>query len=239
MANSYFSFKQFTIHQERSAMKVCTDACILGAWTATKIENNNEVKNILDIGTGTGLLSLMLAQKSNARIDAVELNEDAASQAIENIGQSPWSERIQVFNSKIQQFDTANKYDLIISNPPFFEDDLRSDDHKKNDAKHDTALTLQELLNAIKKNLSETGFASILIPYNRTVYFKNIAEIEGLFINEILKIKQSPTHSFFRSVIILAGIKKEYKEEILIINDEQRQYPEAFKALLKDYYLNL
>lgn len=239
MANSYFSFKQFTIQQERCAMKVCTDACILGAWTAAKIENDPEVKNILDIGTGTGLLSLMLAQKSNASIDGVELNEDAANQAAENFQQSPWHERIQVFNSSIQQFEASRKYDLIISNPPFFEDDLRSENNTRNDAKHDTGLNLQELIKAIKRNLSEPGFASILIPYHRTSYFKNIAEKEALFINEILQIKQSPKHSFFRSVIILAKQKKEYKEDWLIINDEQRQYPEAFTALLKDYYLKL
>ena len=221
-------------------MKVCTDACLLGAYTAALL-NDVEIKPnyILDIGTGTGLLALMLAQKSDAKIDAIEMNEAAAAQAKENFLQSLWAQNIHLINSSIQQLVTTKKYALIISNPPFFEDDLRSDNAQKNDAKHDTSLTLQELLNAIHKYLSDDGFASILLPYHRTNYFKEISEKAGLFIHKILKVKQSPQHTFFRSIIVLSKQNGNIKEDTIIINDGQRGYSPEFTALLKDYYLKL
>lgn len=221
-------------------MKVCTDACLLGAYTANRIyERPLPLQQILDIGTGTGLLSLMLAQKSNAQVDAVELNAAAASQAKENFIQSPWAERIQLYNGSIQQFVTFKKYDLIISNPPFFENDLKSTNEEKNNAKHDSGLTLQELVKAIKEHLYPAGFASVLLPYHRTAYFKEIAGNEGLFVNQVLLIKQSPSHSFFRSIILLSNKKTICQENELIIHNEQREYSPQFTALLKDYYLKL
>ena len=221
-------------------MKVCTDACLLGAIVASKISDANiPVQNILDIGTGTGLLSLMLAQKSQAKIDAVEINEEAAAQAEENFRLSPWAKKIQLYTINIQQFIPAKKYELIISNPPFFEDDLRSDNAGKNDAKHDTSLTLQELIFFIKNNLSEEGNAFLLLPYHRTAFLKTLAEKEGLFINEIISARQSPTHSFFRSVIRLSKQQTDLIQFELSIHDGQRQYTPAFTQLLKDYYLKL
>lgn len=218
-------------------MKVCTDACILGAYSSGI--TNRSTANILDIGTGTGLLSLMLAQKTMAGIDAIEMDEAAARQANENVQSSPWAGRIKVIHTTVQQFNSSKKYDLIISNPPFFENDLKSITEEKNNAKHDTSLTLLELVNAINENLSVDGFASILLPYHRTNYFKDISEEAGLYIHEILKVQQSPKHSFFRSIIILAKQKGNYKEDTLLIHDDQRQYSSGFTALLKDYYLKL
>lgn len=237
MANNYFQFKQFTVYQQHCAMKVCTDACILGAYSSGII--NGSTANILDIGTGTGLLSLMLAQKTTAGIDAIEMDEAAARQANENVQTSPWAGRIKVIHTAVQQFNSSKKYDLIISNPPFFENDLKSTNEEKNNAKHDTSLTLLELANAINENLSGDGFASILIPYHRTNYFKEISEDAGLYIHEILKVQQSPKHTFFRSIIVLAKQKGNYKEDTLFIHDDQRQYSEGFTVLLKDYYLKL
>src|SRR4051812_28508477 len=114
MSNNYFNFKQFTVYQEKCAMKVCTDACVFGAWVANKIKQSHHVKNIFDIGTGTGLLSLMVAQKTNACIDAIEIDRAAADQAIENILRSPWKEKVHVINVSLQQYITDKKYDLII-----------------------------------------------------------------------------------------------------------------------------
>ena len=119
MSNNYFQFKQFTIHQDKCAMKVCTDACLFGAFVANEIQDKT-INHILDIGAGTGLLSLMLAQKSNAAIDAVEIDKSTYEQAEENISQSSWKEKITVYNSGIADFYSNYKYDLIISNPPFF-----------------------------------------------------------------------------------------------------------------------
>ena len=195
---SYFQFKEFTIHQDKCAMKVCTDACILGAWVANTIEASS-IKNILDIGCGTGLLSLMLAQKIEASIEAIEINLDAANQATENISNSPWSENIQVIHTSLQNFISSKKYDLIISNPPFYEDDLRSGDEHKNAAKHDTALKLVELILFVKDHLADKGIFAVLLPFQRVNYFEKRVNEYGLFIQEKLLIKQSPQHDFLLS----------------------------------------
>lgn len=240
MPNDYFSFKQFTIQQEKCAMKVCTDACILGAWTAGKLQHFPSIQTILDIGCGTGLLSLMLAQKTSAHIDAVEIDADAANQAKENVDQSPWKERINVIHNSIQDFTPETTYDLIISNPPFFEDDLRSPDKSKNDSKHDTSLKLDELVDCIKKNLSNNGIAAVLIPFHRTDHLAILIKERGLHIIESLFIKQTPSHHYFRSIILFSE-KSALPIEIneLTIHDADRNYTEAFSSLLKDYYLKL
>jgi tRNA1Val (adenine37-N6)-methyltransferase len=221
-------------------MKVCTDACLLGAFVADKISGGNlPVKNILDIGTGTGLLSLMLAQKTNAAIDAVEMNEAAARQAYENIQSSPWANNIQVHHTSMQQFVVDKKYDIIISNPPFFEEDLHSPDTAKNDAKHDTTLTLRELLLFIKNNLSECGNAFLLLPYHRTTFLESMVKNEGIFIKERMLARQSPNHSFFRSILQLSKAPAAVTQTELSIHDNDRNYTAAFTALLQDYYLKL
>ena len=239
MPNTYFNFKQFTIHQDKCSMKVCTDACILGAWTA-QIFQSHSINNILDIGCGTGLLSLMLAQKMNGLIDAIEINSDAAGQAIENINASSWANRISVIHSSLQDFETNKKYGLIICNPPFYEDDLRSGDEYKNEAKHDTTLKLEDLLVSIRENLSEDGFSVVLLPFHRTAYFEETAKKQSLFVREKLLIRQTPRHEHFRSVILLSA-KNVQKPVInkLIIHDDQRNYTAEFNMLLKDYYLKL
>jgi tRNA1Val (adenine37-N6)-methyltransferase len=139
MANSFFQFKQFIIHQDRCAMKVTTDACLFGAWVAKEVGGQkSEVETILDIGTGTGLLSLMLAQKTNATIDSVEIDEAAAEQAQENANASLWKDRIFVMpgDAKDMAYTFCKNFDIIISNPPFYENELTSSDHQKNLAHH-------------------------------------------------------------------------------------------------------
>jgi tRNA1Val (adenine37-N6)-methyltransferase len=221
-------------------MKVCTDACLLGAWTADKMQHFNKVENILDIGCGTGLLSLMLAQNTNAAIDAIEINSDAAKQAGENIAASPWANHINVINVSLQEFKSNKKYDLIISNPPFFEDDLRSVDENKNASKHDTTLTLDELLSFIKDHLNKGAHAAILIPFHRTDHLAALVKSNELFVTEILFVKPSPTHSYFRSVILISNEEKQPIEtNELSIHDGERKYTEPFKALLSTYYLKL
>ena len=168
MPNAYFRFKQFTIHQDGSVMKVCTDSCVLGAWSAM---HAGECQRILDIGTGTALLSLMLAQKSSAPIDAIEWDPEACAQARENIRDSPWPTQIQIIQADARTYRSPLSYDFIISNPPFFESDLWSPDDKKNLAKHGASLTLEALLGVIKTNLRPKGVFTILLPFHRSEYF--------------------------------------------------------------------
>ena len=219
-------------------MKVCTDACLFGAYIANEIEQS-PVKNILDIGTGTGLLTLILAQKTSATIDAVEIDGAAFTQAKENIAQSNWEEKIAIYNADILKFQPNKKYDCIISNPPFFEADLKSDDEKKNFAKHDTSLTLTELLNVITANLSADGFFAVLLPFRRSNYFEaEAAKINFNLIKKIL-INQTPKHNHFRSILIFSTKKLDTIQEEIIIKNEEGNYSTKFIELLKDYYLHL
>lgn len=228
MPNTYFRFKQFTVHQDKSAMKVCTDACLFGAWVA----NRTTAKRILDIGAGTGLLSLMLAQQSEAAADAVEIDEHAFEQAEENFNASPWSGRLKVFHTSIQEFAGVN-YDLIISNPPFYKNDLKSDDRKRNLALHSEALNLEELVGSVKRLLADKGTFAILLPFHRAVYFEDLAEKNKLYANEKVLVKQSPAHDYFRVMYLLSNIElpSETVQSEIVINDP------IFKELLKEYYL--
>ena len=239
MSNSYFQFKQFTIQQDQCAMKVCTDACLFGAWVAMHIENEERIKSIADIGSGTGLLGLMLAQKNNAAIDAVELNADVANQAKQNFEASPWKDRLTVFNDDILSFIPQKKYDFIISNPPFFEEDLKSSNSQRNTAMHSTTLTLQQLLQQIKRLIQAEGSAAVLIPYKRCVYFEELLEAEGFFIKHAMLVKQSAKHDFFRSQYIFSLKQNKKNISRITIQDAERKYSDEFTALLKPYYYKL
>lgn len=218
-------------------MKVCTDACLFGAWVAGRMQQNIKSK-VLDIGCGTGLLDLMLAQKITTVIDAIEINSDAAMQASENIAQTPWAKNISVINTSIQDFIPSKRYDLIICNPPFYEDDLRSGDENKNAAKHDTTLRLDELISFVNANMEEDGLFTLLLPFHRTEYFERLSNGSGLFVCEKLLVKQSPKHDHFRSVLLLSK-KRPVTVTVneLIIHDNDRNYTNEFQYLLRDYYL--
>ena len=244
MPNSYFQFKQVTINQDKSTLKVCTDACIFGAWAARAIQNSKlEIQNCLDIGTGTGLLALMLAQKNeNILIEAVEIDRSSAEQAAENFEASPWAGRLNVQHISIQQFvnSPTHKFDFIISNPPFFENDLKSDLAHKNISKHDESLKLDELLDCINELLTEKGKFAILLPYHRTGYFISLCEEKELYIEEKLFIKQTPQHDHFRTIILGSREASSHaKESSLTIRKEEGIYSDEFVELLKDYYLYL
>lgn len=219
-------------------MKVCTDACLFGAIIAQDI---NSKRNVLDIGTGTGLLSLMYVQKNiDAKIDAVEIDNDAVEQARENVLHSNWKENIEVHYQSIQQFaDTKNTcYDLIISNPPFFENDLRSSSEQRNKALHSSALSFKELIKTVGKLLAADGVFCVLLPFSRTEYLIELATEEQLYLMHQYLIRQTEKHDFFRSILIFS--KKEQKSacrEIIIKTNED--YSLRFRDLLKDYYLHL
>lgn len=242
MSNSYFQFKQFTIHQERCAMKVTTDACLFGAWVAEKLKTGRpEVKRILDIGAGTGLLSLLIAQKINAPIDSIEMDPEAFQQAKENIAASPWSDRINIFHGDATQFNFTSDYNIIVSNPPFYENELPSMNEKRNNAMHG-GLSLNELLEVITKILGAEGRFYLLLPAKRVREISFLLPKWKLSITESALIKQTPAHDHFR--IFLAGkhagdneIRGPEKE--IIISNKEKQYTGDFINLLKDYYLYL
>ncbi len=221
-------------------MKVCTDACLFGAYTAAAAADDKiPAKNILDIGTGTGLLSLMLVQKTAAQIDAVEIDKASYYQARENFEESPWKERLKIFHADIVQFDSEKKYDCIISNPPFFEKDLKSEDEAKNAAKHDTALTLQQLLEVVVKNLEDEGVFVVLLPYHRINYCIEEAEKNGLYLSKKVLVKQTPLHAWFRGILFFSRYQTASTKEEISIRDKMGDYTDKFANILRDYYLYL
>lgn len=253
MPNNYFQFKQFTVQQEKAALKVSTDSCLFGAWVAEEVRGMRyEVRKenqslttchspltFLDIGAGTGLLMLMLAQKSTAMIDGIEIDEPSYEQTKENIEASPWKERLQLFHADVKQFNFSKKYDLIISNPPFYEGNLKSDVAKRNVAMHDTGLKLDELLNVVDANLTDDGRFAVLLPYQRAAYTIALAESANLYLQTHVQVRQTVKHEFFRSMLLFSRKKMEPIVEELAVKDDKNQYTNEFVQLLKDYYLYL
>jgi tRNA1Val (adenine37-N6)-methyltransferase len=239
MGNPYFQFKKFTIYHHQSAMKVTTDACLFGAWCAREIENGKwKIENLLDIGTGTGLLSLMIAQKNNIVIDAVEIDGSTAEEARNNVLFSPFKDQIQIIKTNILDFENTG-YDVIVSNPPFYENELESQSKEKNTAHHGYGLKWEELFGIINKKLTDTGKFFLLLPYKRKTDLEILLEKESLHANNIVLVKQSVQHSPFR--ILLQGSKQKFEKitSTLSITDEQKKYTAEFTHLLKDYYLYL
>jgi tRNA1Val (adenine37-N6)-methyltransferase len=237
MSNSYFRFKQFTIEQDKCAMKVTTDACIQGAWTPV----DRSVHRVLDIGAGTGLLALMLAQRSEEiTIDAVEYDIAAAEQAKENAASSPWKERINIIHADIKEFQPATKYDLIITNPPFFNNSLLGDNVAKNRARHTTSLSYEDLLAAIDTHLAPDGYVSILLPTPEYLVWKELATRSGWHEQRKLSISHKPAAKVNRVVSIMArNPVGQTAEEELVIYEDEGSYSEDFKSLLSPFYLNL
>jgi tRNA1Val (adenine37-N6)-methyltransferase len=237
MANSFFQFKQFTLHQDQCAMKVCTDACILGAWFSAKIP---PYSTILDIGSGTGLLMMMLAQRSQAEIHGIEIDGAAYKQLKENTSQNDWGKRLTVFPGDARHFQFPLKYDFIISNPPFFDNDLQSTSEPEQIAKHSKLLRLDELIEVIGHNLQPHGAFGILLPYHRWEYFDKLAVMHHFSLAEKGFIKQSPRHPFFRAVLHYTRNQHELATTFeLTIQQEDRSYTPAFVELMKEYYLYL
>lgn len=235
MPNNYFQFKQFKVEQDECAMKVCTDSCLFGAWI-TLPENTN---TILDIGTGTGLLSLMLAQESTAKIDAIEIDDNAFLQATINFNNSIWKDRLTCFSGDIKTYPFAKKYDFIVCNPPFYKDEFSSRSHGEKIAKHSLLLSLNELLISIENQLNDEGKFAILLPFYRKDEFENLAKQCSFFPENILLIKQTPTHQFFRYAAIFSKNPEVLKEDVIDIKNNSNEYSSEAIKLLKPFYLYL
>ncbi len=231
-SNTHFSFKQFTIHQDQTAMKVTTDACILGA--CTDVQN---AKRILDIGTGTGLLALMLAQRCDAKIEGVEIEEVSYNQAIENVENSIFKDRIIIHHSDIQYFMPENCYDLIISNPPFFQNHLKAETQARNNALHTDILSFEDLLNSVMRLLLPNGTFVVLLPLYESSVFETMANQLGLFANKKLSIHHREGSKILRIITTFGFTKTEPQNEQLFIKDSNESYTADFQRLLRDYYL--
>ncbi len=239
MPNSFFQFKQFRVNQERSGMKVTTDACLFGAWLAGKImDEENEPQHVLDIGTGTGLLALMIAQATtNSQIEGVDFNQDAHLESEENFSASPWKKRLVSIHSSIQEFSTKKSYDLIVCNPPFFGKNLKGKHSKKNQAIHADHLTMEELSESVNRLLSDKGTAWILYPEWEMKAFSKWMEKSELHLNEQILVRNKAEAPVFR---MMAGFSRENippSNDELLIRQEDGKYSDDFSSLLEEYYL--
>ncbi len=236
MANSYFQFKQFTVEQDLAGMKVGTDGVLLGAWATC-----NHAKTILDVGTGTGLIALMCAQRNNvAQVDAIEIEGKACIQAKKNVKNSPWRERIEVIHDSLQNYSKicSKKYDLIISNPPFFNNSLKNNCQQKSLARHTDSLNYIDLIKGAKQLLSDNGVFSVVLPFDVKDTFEEMAMSNQVFLNRILKVKPTPSKQEKRILMELSLQKQTLKEEVMIVEEFGRHgYSDSYKKLTQDFYI--
>jgi len=231
---SIFQFKEFTIQQEKAAMKVGTDSILLGSW----IQLSNE-ESILDIGAGTGLLSLMMAQRSNAEIiDAVEIESDAYEECVSNFENSPWGDRLFCYHSSIQNFadEIEEKYDLIIANPPYFEPYKNNSISAKSTARQTHFLDYKTLLEATQQLLHITGSCAFIIPYEREMKFIKLAQSFAFFPQNITRVKDTEKVIYKRSLIQFRFEKTRIEEKELILKNSDKTYSKEFIDLTKDFY---
>ena len=233
-----FQFKQFTINQDRCAMKVGTDGVLLGAWCP--IDNNPF--SIFDIGAGTGILSLMLAQRSNAlQIDAIEIDENAYEQCVENFESSPWGDRLFCFHAGLDEFveEPEGDYDIIISNPPFYTEDYKTENEQRDLARFSDALHFEDLVEAAHLLLSENGIFAVIIPFKEEEKFIALAKDFELHPFKITRVKGTPTTEIKRSLLAFSKTQKQTLIDELIIETARHQYTEDYIALTKDFYLKM
>ena len=239
--NKPFHFKEFTIHQDKTAMKVGTDGVLLGAWCSLEALPDT----ILDVGSGTGLVSLMMAQRSDAEtIDAVEIDSRAYEQSVANFENSIWSDRLFCYHSSFQDFSEemkseAQEYDLIISNPPFYSNAYETEDQSRNRARFTSSLSFIDLLEGVSKLLSDLGIFTTIIPFKEEQSFVKLAKQNNLFLRRICRIKGTDNSEIKRSILEFSFHKKDIIETTLVLEKSRHVYTNEYKDLTKDFYLKL
>lgn len=238
MSNPFFQFKQFTIRHDKCAMKVGTDGVLLGAWAG--IESCNR---ILDIGTGTGLIAMMLAQRSKAVIDAIDIDAEACLQAQENAESSPFAERIKIRHSTLSDFAQTDTglYDLIVSNPPYFVDSLKCPDQKRNTARHTDTLTLEDLLQDSRKLLAPQGRIALILPYDQKERLTDCIRTQNLFLSKETSVIPVPGAEPKRLLAELTAEPPVFPtfSSQLTIEIARHQYTNEYVSLTKDFYLKM
>ena len=236
MSNPHFAFKQFTIQQDKCAMKVGTDAVLLGAWVKP-----NGAKRILDIGTGTGVIALMIAQRSEALIDGIDIDDSACLQAEENVLSSPWKERVRILNHSLQDYshETTTRYELIVSNPPYFVDSSKALGLERTTARHADLLPYDELLESVIRLLDKKGKFCVILPVKEASILRELAKDRGLQLSKLMRVRtRTDKESEKRHLMQFEHSPSSFSEETIVIEkDERHDYTEEYKELTREYYL--
>ena len=234
-----FKFKQFAVNQDRCAMKIGTDAVLLGAWCP--IENNP--KSILDIGAGTGILALMLAQRTNAdQIDALEIDEEAYEQCVENFEGSPWADKLFCYHAGLDEFvdDPEDEYDLIISNPPFYSEDFKTSDEQRDLARFQDAMPFEDLIEAADLLLSENGTFAVVIPYKEEDRFIELCAEYELYPVKATRVKGSHKTPIVRSLLAFKRFELSVlTADELVVEINRHEYTDDYINLTQDFYLKM
>lgn len=233
-----FKFKQFTVCQDKCAMKIGTDGVLLGAWTPIPLHTNS----ILDIGAGTGIIAIQMAQRCDAQtIDAIEIDEGAHEQCTQNFEESPWADRLFCYHASVQEFasEIDEKYDLIISNPPFYKDTYKTNSLSRDTARFEDALPFEHLLICASHLLEENGHFSIIIPKKEEEHFIKLASKNNLFPFKICHVKGTPSSEIKRSMILFSFKKQSPKITTLTIETERHQYTPDYQKLVSEFYLKM
>ena len=232
MSNPYFRFKQFTVYHDLCAMKVGTDGVLLGAWSDCK-----QAKTILDIGTGSGLIALMLAQRSEALIYAIDIDENACKQAKINFDNSPFFAQLIVEKAAFQHWETSLRFDLLVSNPPYFSDSLKSFDSGRNSARHNDSLFFADLIEKSFSLMNPGGKLEVIIPFDGFEVFQSLAMENQLFLCRKTLVSSLPQKSPKRVLLEYSNKDTGYREDLLLIEKSPKIYSEEYIALTEDFYL--
>ncbi len=237
MSNDSFEFKKFKIKHDKCAMRVGTDAVLLGAWVVP-----NGSKSILDIGTGSGVIAMMLAQKSNAKILAIDIDKESTTQAAENVQNSMFANQVQILHDSFQHFaaTTESRFDLIVTNPPYFVDSLKNSSDTKATARHNDSLSYNDLLTGVKRLLSDKGKFCLILPTKEAAQFREQAKTKGLYLSKLLRIRTRMEKDTEKRHLMQFEFKEtEFSESTLVIEaDSHRNYTDQYKEFTKEYYIN-
>jgi tRNA1Val (adenine37-N6)-methyltransferase len=235
-SGTHFQFKQFSVGHDRSTHKIGTDGVLLGAWVDVK-----NVRTILDIGTGTGVIALMLAQRTapDVRIDAVEIEAGDAVQARENVLKSPWPEKIRVIHTAVQSFRAEMKYDLIVSNPPFFINSWKPPHDKRSQARHTQQLPFEDLIKSAGQFLADSGKLAIILPYQEAVHFTELANRSKLFPHRVLEFR-SRAHKPIERLLVEFGTQgKQLVKDELVLHGDGDEWSAGYMEMTREFYLKI
>ena len=233
-SNSYFHFKQFSVRHDRCAMKVGTDAVLLGAWV-----NVTNARTILDIGTGSGVIALMLAQRTTQStiIESVEIEKDAADQAAENFLQSPWPSKLKVEHLAIQDYISADRFDLIVTNPPYFNKSLAAPDKRRHDVRHTSMLPYEELLSSVARLLSPEGRFNVILPYAEGKLFSEVALRYQLYCSRRYSFRSRREKPVERTLMEFTRTMRSLDEGEILLYDTELEWSADYQELTRDFYL--